>query len=51
MHLLLLYVVACVFVGYAGRSRRIGFIGFLLVSILLTPVIALLILMLSAPSK
>lgn len=51
MHLLVLYIAACALVGYAGRSRRIGFLGFFLVSILLTPIIALLILLLSAPSK
>ncbi|WP_372365334.1 hypothetical protein [Candidatus Uabimicrobium sp. HlEnr_7] len=49
----ILYGVASVCIGLLGRRRLIGFWGFLLVSLILTPVVGLLILALTeyvAPS-
>jgi hypothetical protein len=49
--LLLLHVLGSVLVAFLGRHRRIGFWGFLLVSLLITPFITLLILLMSADSR
>lgn len=48
--LLAAYVIGSVAVGIAGRHRRIGFVGFLIVSLVLSPLVAMLILWLSAPA-
>ena len=45
--LYLIYVVFSLFVGWLGRNKQIGFVGFLLVSLLLTPVVGLVILMIA----
>ena len=45
MNPLILYFVLCLVVAYMGRQRRIGFIGFLICSILFTPVLCLLVLL------
>ena len=39
--LVIVYLILCLVVGLAGRSRRLGFFGFFLLSVLLTPVVAL----------
>jgi hypothetical protein len=44
-----LYAIGAVIVGVAGRQRRIGFVGFLLLALLLTPPLVLLILILTRP--
>jgi hypothetical protein len=46
-----LYVLTCLLMGYLGRHRKLGFVGFTIVAILLTPLITGLILLISAPSK
>jgi len=48
--LLAFHIVGSLVVGLAGRNRRIGFIGFLILSLLITPVLGLLALWLTAPS-
>lgn len=45
--LIVLYVLLSVFVGWLGRHKHIGFVGFLLLSLVITPVIALFILMMA----
>jgi hypothetical protein len=45
------YLVACIAVGYVGRNRRIGSLGFFLGSLLLTPLLVLLILVVTAPRR
>jgi hypothetical protein len=45
----LLWIAAALVVGLAGRDRAIGFWGWSIASLLLTPVIALVILALTAP--
>ena len=49
--LLVFHLVGSLVVGYAGRHRRIGFVGFVILSLLITPVLALLALWMSAPSS
>jgi hypothetical protein len=44
-------IVGAVLVGYLGRHRRIGFLGFLLLSLLITPLLALLVLILSSDER
>ena len=44
------YLIGSLAVGIAGRRRRIGFVGFLIVSLLITPPLALLVLWLTGPS-
>jgi hypothetical protein len=44
---LVVYVLLAIFVGILGRHKQIGFVGFLLLSILLSPVISLIILMIA----
>ncbi|WP_141213169.1 hypothetical protein [Janthinobacterium sp. PC23-8] len=41
------YLMGCLFVGLFGIHRRIGFIGFFILSLLLTPPITLLLLVLT----
>jgi hypothetical protein len=51
MQFLVLYFLACALVAFAGRGRRIGFLGFFILSILLSPIISLLVVVLSAPAS
>jgi hypothetical protein len=44
-----LYGLASVVVGIAGRERRMGFIGFFVLSLLFTPAIVLLVLIVTRP--
>ena len=46
-----LYVLLCILVGYLGRKREIGFAGFFILSILLSPLITALILLISGQRK
>jgi hypothetical protein len=39
--LVIVYLVCCFIIGIAGRRRRLGFFGFFLLSVLLTPVLTL----------
>jgi hypothetical protein len=45
------YLIFCFAVAFLGRHRRIGWLGFFLVSLLLTPIITLLILVLTADRR
>ena len=45
------YLIACVAIGAVGRNRRIGWLGFFLASVLLTPLVTLVILILTAPKE
>jgi hypothetical protein len=47
----LIYLGFCVVVGFLGRRRRIGMLGFFLASIVVTPLLVLLILVLTAPKR
>jgi peptidoglycan/LPS O-acetylase OafA/YrhL len=45
------YIVFCLLTGLCGSQRRLGFFGTFLISIVLTPVIVLLVLLLTGPSR
>jgi hypothetical protein len=49
--LLLASIIGSVVIGYLGRHRRIGFLGFLIVSLIFTPIIGLLVLLLTADER
>ena len=49
--LVVLYLVFCVLVGLCGTQRRIGFFGTFILSVLFTPVVALIVLLLTAPKR
>jgi len=39
--LVIVYLILCFIIGVAGRRRRIGFFGYFLLSVFLTPVVML----------
>ncbi len=45
------YLIFCLAVAFLGRHRRLGALGFFLASLLLTPIISLLILVLSTDRR
>jgi Sec-independent protein secretion pathway component TatC len=45
------YIGLCLLVGWLGRKRKVGFVGFFLISLLLTPVPTVLILLVSGPGR
>jgi hypothetical protein len=45
-----LYVLFCILAGLCGMHRRMGFFGTFLLSLVVTPVVVLLVLVLTAPS-
>lgn len=48
---LMAYLVFCVLVGLCGSQRRMGFTGTFLLSVAITPVLALLVLLITGPSR
>ncbi|MDA0703583.1 MAG: hypothetical protein O3A96_10185 [Proteobacteria bacterium] len=49
--LLVIYLVVCLLVAYFGRSTRIGYWGTFLVSLVLTPLITIIAIIVLAPKK
>jgi hypothetical protein len=49
--LILLYVVLCLITGLLGTKRAMGYFGATLMSLLLTPLGAILVIKLTAPSQ
>jgi hypothetical protein len=45
------YVVVCILVGFCGTYRRFGFFGTFIAAVLLTPVVTLIILMMTGPAS
>lgn len=45
--LVVIYLLMSIMVGWLGRRRHIGFVGFFVLSLVITPVITLLILMMA----
>lgn len=45
------YIVFCVLVGLCGSQRRMGFTGTFILSLLITPLIVLIVLLLTGPSQ
>jgi len=48
---LAIYLSLCLIAGIAGRKRRIGFWGYLFCSIVFSPCLSLLFMVLSTPRK
>ena len=48
---LIIYLVLCVLVGYRGRETRLGSFGCFLASVVFTPVLVFVILLLTEPPK
>ena len=46
MHLLV-YLLLCILVGLLGRHRSVGFVGFAIIAFVLTPFVAIVILLLA----
>ena len=49
--LVILYIVFCILVGICGSQRRMGFTGTFIFSILVTPVIVLIVLLMTGPAQ
>ena len=49
--LVLLYIVFCILVGLCGSQRRMGFTGTFILSLLITPVVVLVVLLITGPSQ
>jgi hypothetical protein len=48
---LVAYLAFCILVGLCGSQRRMGFTGTFLLSLVVTPVIALIVLLITGPSR
>jgi hypothetical protein len=48
---LLAYIVACLFTGYCGAHRRMGFWGTFFLALFTTPLIVLPVLFITGPSR
>jgi hypothetical protein len=48
--IIIIYLVFCLLAGLCGIHRRMGFFGTFLISLVVTPVVVLLVLILTAPS-
>jgi hypothetical protein len=48
---IVLYLIFCILAGLCGSHRRMGFFGTFLFSLVVTPVVVLLVLILTAPSR
>ncbi len=49
--MLIAYLIFCILVGLCGSQRRMGFTGTFLLSLVITPVLALVILLITGPSR
>ena len=49
--LTIVYLIFCLLVGLCGTYRRIGFFGAFLLAFLVTPVVVVLVLAFTAPSR
>jgi ABC-type multidrug transport system permease subunit len=49
--LLIAYLLFSILVGLCGSQRRMGFTGTFLLSLVITPVLALLVLLITGPSR
>ena len=47
----IIYIVFCILTGLCGSQRRMGFIGTFIVSLLFTPVLILIVLLLTGPTR
>ncbi|EGV28388.1 hypothetical protein ThidrDRAFT_3843 [Thiorhodococcus drewsii AZ1] len=49
--LVILYLAFCVYVGFLGRDRVIGFSGTFLLSLILSPLVMALVVLLTRPKE
>ena len=49
--LLIVYLIFSVLVGLCGSQRRMGFTGTFLLSLVITPILALVVLLITGPSR
>jgi hypothetical protein len=49
--IVIIYMVFCLLTGLCGTQRRLGFFGTFMISLLVTPFVMLLVLILTAPSR
>jgi hypothetical protein len=45
------YLVFCILVGLCGSQRRMGFTGTFLLSLVVTPLVGLIVLLITGPSR
>jgi hypothetical protein len=48
---IIIYLVFCLLTALCGSQRRLGFLGTFIISILITPVLMLIVLLLTGPSR
>ena len=48
---ILIYLVFCLLVGLCGSQRRLGFLGTFILSLFITPVVMVIILLLTGPPR
>lgn len=48
---IVIYILFCVLVGFCGSQRRMGFTGTFILSFFVTPLVILIILLLTGPSQ
>lgn len=48
---LIAYLILCLIVGLLGRNKQIGFWGFFLLSIVITPIVPLLFMLIDRPRR
>jgi hypothetical protein len=48
---IIIYLVFCLLTALCGSQRRIGFLGTFIISILITPVLMLIVLLMTGPSR
>jgi hypothetical protein len=48
---LMAYLAFCILVGLCGSQRRMGFTGTFILSLVVTPVITLIVLLMTGPSR
>jgi ABC-type multidrug transport system permease subunit len=49
--MLIAYLMFCILVGLCGSQRRMGFTGTFLLSLVITPVLALIVLLITGPAR
>jgi len=47
----IVYLIFCLLVGLCGSQRRVGFLGTFIISIFITPVVMLVVLLLTGPPR
>ncbi len=47
----IIYLVFCLLTGLCGSQRRLGFLGTFIISIFITPIVMLVVLLLTGPPR